>query len=436
MEVFFMNVAIVGSGYVGLVTGTCLAEIGHNVVCIDNNPAKIEMLKEGKVPIYEPGLDILIKRNAGAGRLSFSTDIRESVQASEIIFIAVGTPPKDDGSADLSYVENVAKQIAESLNSYKVIVEKSTVPVETGDKVKKTVALYNKNKVPFDVVSNPEFLKEGSAIEDFMRPDRIVIGVESKKAEKLLTELYKPIKTRMIITDIKSAEIIKHASNSFLATKISFINAVAQICEKTGADIKKVAEGMGSDSRIGPKFLSAGIGYGGSCFPKDVDAFIHISESIGYDFKLLKEVQAVNKQQRSHFIKKINGTLWVPKDKKIAVWGLSFKPDTDDMREAPSIDVIKYLQKEGAKVTAYCPGAMERAAEIFPNLNYANDKYEALKNADALVIMTEWDEFRTADLAKIKSCLKNPLILDARNLFEPEDMQKAGFEYRCIGRGK
>jgi len=430
-----MRVAIIGSGYVGLVTGTCLAEIGHNVICVDNNTAKVEMLKKGKIPIYEPGLDVLIKKNVEAGRLGFSPDIKDSVRAAEVVFIAVGTPPKEDGSADLSYVENVAKQIAESLDSYKVVVEKSTVPVETGDKVRKTIKLYNKNNIPFDVVSNPEFLKEGSAIEDFMRPDRIVIGVETKKAEKVMRELYKPIPTQMIVTDIKSAEIIKHASNSFLATKISFINAVANVCEKTGADIKKVAEGMGSDSRIGPKFLSAGIGYGGSCFPKDVDAFVKISESVGYDFKLLKEVQAINKAQRTHFIKKIHESLWVPKDKKIAVWGLSFKPNTDDMREAPSIDVIKHLQKEGAKITAYCPGAMEKAREIFSSLDYANDKYEALKDADALVILTEWDEFKNADLGHLKSLMRNPLILDARNLYEPEEMRKAGFEYRCIGRG-
>jgi UDPglucose 6-dehydrogenase len=431
-----MNVAIIGSGYVGLVTGACLAEIGHEVVCIDNNTAKIEMLRAGKVPIYEPGLDEYMKRNVGAGKLRFSTDLKGSVGDSEVVFIAVGTPPKEDGSADLSYVENVAKQIAESLNSYKVIVEKSTVPVETGEKVKKTIRLYDKNNIPFDVVSNPEFLKEGSALEDFMHPDRVVIGVESKKAEMIMRELYSPIKTRIIVTDIKSAEIIKHASNSFLATKISFINAVAHICEKTGADIKLVAEGMGSDSRIGPKFLSAGIGYGGSCFPKDVDAFVKISESVGYDFKLLKEVQAINKSQRGHFIRKVHDSLWVPKDKKIAVWGLSFKPNTDDMREAPAIDVIKHLQKEGAKVVAYCPGAMEKAAEIFPSLEYAPDKYEAVRDADALIIMTEWEEFKKADMANVKSLLKNPLILDARNLFEPGEMAKAGFDYRCIGRTK
>jgi UDPglucose 6-dehydrogenase len=429
-----MKVAIVGSGYVGLVTGTCLSEIGHSVICIDNNESKIVQLKRGKIPIYEPGLDEMVKKNMAAGRLTFSSNLKEAVKASDIVFIAVGTPPREDGSADLSYVENVARQIAESMDSYKVIVEKSTVPVETGERVKRTIQLYNKKGVEFDVVSNPEFLKEGDAMEDFMKPDRIVIGVDTKKAELIMKDLYKPINAKVIVTDIKSAEIIKHASNSFLATKISFINAVAQICEKTGADVKKVAEGMGADSRIGPKFLAAGIGYGGSCFPKDVDAFVKIAEKNGYDFKLLKEVQSINKVQRHHFIKKIHDALWVVKDKTIAIWGLSFKPNTDDMREAPSIDVINALQKEGAKIRAYCPGAMEKARELINNVELCNDMYDAIDDADALIIMTDWDQFKKADMAKVRSLLKNPIILDARNMHEPEAMRQQGFEYYCIGR--
>jgi UDPglucose 6-dehydrogenase len=429
-----MKVAIVGSGYVGLVTGTCLSEIGHNVICIDNNESKIIQLKRGKIPIYEPGLDEMVKKNMEAGRLTFSSNLKEAVKASDIIFIAVGTPPREDGSADLSYVENVARQIAESMDSYKVIVEKSTVPVETGERVKRTIQLYNKKGVEFDVVSNPEFLKEGDAMEDFMKPDRIVIGVDTKKAELIMKDLYKPINAKVIVTDIKSAEIIKHASNSFLATKISFINAVAQICEKTGADVKKVAEGMGADSRIGSKFLAAGIGYGGSCFPKDVDAFVKIAEKNGYDFKLLKEVQAVNKVQRHHFIKKIHDALWVVKDKTIAIWGLSFKPNTDDMREAPSIDVINALQKEGAKIRAYCPGAMEKARELVNNVELCKDMYDAIDDADALIIMTDWEQFKKADMVKVRGLLKNPIILDARNMHEPEAMRQQGFEYYCIGR--
>ncbi|MBW2970925.1 UDP-glucose/GDP-mannose dehydrogenase family protein, partial [Candidatus Woesearchaeota archaeon] len=358
-----MKVAIIGTGYVGLVTGTCLAEIGHRVICVDNNKDKINVLNSGGIPIYEPGLLELIKKNVAAKRLIFSTELPSAVKQSEVIFIAVGTPPRDDGSADLSYVENVARQVAQAMERYTVVVEKSTVPVETGEWVKRTIELYNKRGIPFDVVSNPEFLREGSAVKDFLEPDRIVVGVGSKKAEKIMRELYEPIKSELVVTDIKSAELIKHASNSFLATKISFINAVANVCEKTGADIKMVAHGMGLDSRIGPRFLNAGIGYGGSCFPKDVDAFIHISDNVGYDFRLLKEVQAINKLQREKFLRKVHDAMWIVKDKRIAIWGLSFKPNTDDMREAPSIDVINALQREGAKITAHCPGALETAKE-------------------------------------------------------------------------
>ena len=429
-----MRVAIVGSGYVGLVTGTCLADIGHSVICIDNSKAKIDMLKRGEMPIYEPGLKELVSKNVKAKRLSFTTSIKKGVEASDVIFIAVGTPPRHDGGADLSYVENVSREIAEAMNGYKVVVEKSTVPVETGEWVKRTLKRYGKENSKFDVVSNPEFLREGSAISDFLNPDRIAVGVESKKAEKIMRELYSPIKAPILFTDIKSAEIIKHASNSFLATKISFINAVAVICEKSGADIQKVAEGMGLDQRIGPRFLNAGIGYGGSCFPKDVDAFVHIGDKLGYDFKLLKEVQNINKQRRESFVKKIQDVLWILKDKQIGVWGLSFKPNTDDMREAPSIDIISALQKEGAKIKAYCPGGIDKAREHFSNVEFCDNHNEASKDVDALVILTEWDHFKNADMEKVKNLMKNPLVIDGRNLFNPSEMKELGFDYHSIGR--
>ncbi len=429
-----MKVAIVGTGYVGLVTGTCLSDVGHDVICVDCNEKKISMLKDGKIPIYEPGLDKMVQKNSENGRLTFTTDLNKAVKASDVIFIAVGTPPREDGSADLSYVENVARDVAKSMDSYKVVVEKSTVPVQTGDKVKQTIELYNTENIPFDVVSNPEFLREGSAIKDFLEPDRIVIGAESEKAKEVMKELYEPIETKKVFTDIKSAELIKHASNSFLATKISFINAVANICEETGADVNMVAEGMGLDTRIGPRFLKAGIGYGGSCFPKDVDAFVHIADANGYDFKLLKEVQKINKLQREQFVDKIKDALWIVKDKTIGVWGLSFKPNTDDMREAPSIDIIKALQKEGAKIKAYCPGAMENADELLCNVEMCSNPYEVAEGAHALAIITEWDEFRKADYSKVKQLMENPLILDGRNMHEPEDMREMGFDYRSVGR--
>lgn len=429
-----MKIAIVGSGYVGLVTGACLAEIGHNIICIDNNKEKIEMLKKGGIPIYEPGLKKLVHKNVKAKRLSFTTSIKEGVEASDVIFIAVGTPPREDGGADLSYVENVAREIAEHSTGYKVVVEKSTVPVETGEWVKKTLERYGKGQATFDVVSNPEFLREGSAIKDFLNPDRVVVGLEGEKAEKIMKELYRPLNAKILVTDIKSAEIIKHASNSFLATKISFINAVAEICEKSGADIQLVAEGMGLDSRIGPRFLNAGIGYGGSCFPKDVDAFVFIADKLGYDFKLLKEVQKINKLKRQDFIKKIRDKMWILKDKNVGVWGLSFKPNTDDMREAPSIDIIKALQKEGANIQAYCPGAMDTAKEHVSGVKMCADHHEAAKDADLLLVLTEWDHFRNADMKAVKSIMKNPIVMDGRNIFDPKTMRDLGYEYHSIGR--
>ncbi len=439
-----MNVSIIGTGYVGLVTGACLAELGHKVVCVDTNEEKVEGLNKGIMPIYEPGLEELVQKNVGQKRLFFSTSIEEAVNNSDIIFIAVWTPSKDDGRADLSYVEAVARQIAQTMKSYKIIVEKSTVPVETGERVAQTVEMNNINKVDFDIVSNPEFLREGSAIYDTMNPDRIVLGVSSEKAFERMKELYKDIKTEIIKTDIKTAEIIKHASNSFLAMKISFINAVANICDLVGADVVKVAQGMGCDKRIGNGFLNAGVGYGGSCFPKDIKAFIKLAEKAGYEFKLLKEVEKINEQQRDLVIKKIEKVLWTFKDKTIGILGLSFKPNTDDMRSSPAIDIIKSIRKEGAKVKVYDPQAMPRASQIeglkrdtpegTGDIEYCDDAYQVAKEVDLLVILTEWDEFKQIDLIRIKGIMKHPLIVDGRNIYEPKRMKELGFTYLCVGR--
>jgi len=429
-----MKIAVIGTGYVGLVTGACFADMGNEVVCVDIDKDKIRKLDNGVMPIYEPGLEEVVIRNKQAGRLSFTTELKEAIKKCQIIFVCVGTPPKESGEADLSYVENVARAIAEVMDSYKVIVEKSTVPVETGQQVAKTIRDYNIHKVDFDVVSNPEFLREGSAINDFMRPDRIVIGCETEKAKDIMQKLYEPLHAPIIFTDIKSAEIIKHASNSFLATKISFINSIANICELSGADVEKVAEGMGYDKRIGRSFLNAGVGYGGSCFPKDVDAFVGIAEKLGYDFKLLKATQEVNNQQKKRFVRKIEKSLWIIKGKTIGILGLSFKPNTDDMRSAPSIDIIKELQNEGAKIKAYDPEAMEKAKHILTDIEYCSNPYDAAKDADALVVVTEWKEFREMDLKKIKSMMKQPLIIDGRNICNPKDAKKEGFAYISMGR--
>ena len=429
-----MKIAVIGSGYVGLVTGACFAELGNDVICVDIDEDKISRLNNNIVPIYEPGLDEMIRRNRKEGRLGFTTDLRKAIKESDVIFICVGTPPKENGEADVSYVESVAGTIADVMDSYKVIVEKSTVPVETGEKVAKSIKEHNIHKADFDVVSNPEFLREGAAIDDFMHPDRIVIGCESEKSRQIMKKLYEPLKAPICFTDIKSAEIIKHASNSFLATKISFINAISGICELAGADIEKVAEGMGLDKRIGRRFLNAGIGYGGFCFPKDAEAFIRISEKLGYDFRLLKEVQEVNHAQRKNFVKKIEKALWVVKGKTIGILGLAFKPDTDDMRFAPSVEIIKALQMDGAKIKAYDPKAAGKAREIFKEIIYCDNPYDAAKGSDALVIITEWDEFKELDLKKIKSLMKHPLVIDGRNIYEPESMRKEGFAYISIGR--
>lgn len=428
------NICVIGTGYVGLVTGACMAELGHKVVCVDNDISKITLLKKNKIPIYEPGLEEIVRKNTKNKRLSFTSQLKDAVKKFEIIFIAVGTPPRDDGSADLSYVETVARDIAESMDCYKLIVDKSTVPVETGEWVEMTIKRNIKKNVDFDVASNPEFLREGSAVYDTFNPDRIVIGVKTKKAENLLKEIYSPIKAPVLVTDIKSAEIIKHASNSFLAMKISYINAVANLCEKTGADVAKVAEGMGMDKRIGKSFLNAGIGFGGFCFPKDLEAFYWISKKQGFDFKLLKEVKEINEQQRLLLVKKIEDAVWNLKGKTIGILGLAFKPDTDDMRFAPSIDIIGKLQEHGALIQAYDPAGMGKAKQVLKNISYQKNSYDTAKGADCLVILTEWNEFKELDLTKIKKLLKHPIIIDGRNLFEPSQMKKLNIDYKCIGR--
>lgn len=433
-----MNITIIGTGYVGLVTGACLADLGNKVICADNDSRKISQLKKLIIPIYEPGLDDITRRNVKEKRLSFSSDIKTAVKKSTIIFIAVGTPSLENGEADLTGVENVAKVIARNINGYKLIVEKSTVPVETGSWVAHTIKVNlpksRRGGLTFDVASNPEFLREGQAIRDFMNPDRIVIGVESQRAKKLLLELYKPLRTHILVTDIKSAEIIKHASNSFLATKISFINAIAQICELVGADVAKVADGMGLDKRIGRAFLDAGVGYGGSCFPKDIDAFITIARKSGYDFELLKAVKEINEGQKRHLLKKIKGALWLLKDKHIAILGLSFKPNTDDLRNAPALDIILELQKDGAKVKAFDPQSMDKASRILSGVKFCKDVYDAARGSDCLVVTTEWNEFKEIDFPRLKRMMAQPIIVDARNIYEPRELKKLGFRYIGIGR--
>ena len=430
-----MNISIIGSGYVGLVTGACFAELGNRVICVDNDQAKIKNLKAGVMPIYEPGLSELVKRNVKQLRLSFTTDIRSAVKASDIIFIAVGTPPKDNGEADLTAVEHVSKEIALSMQSYKLVVEKSTVPVNTGEWVERTIRVFNKRGIKFDVASNPEFLREGTAIEDFMNPDRIVLGVKSKKAADSLSALYRPLKAPIVVTDIKSAEIIKHAANSFLAMKISFINAIANVCDMLNADVVEVAKGIGLDRRIGEKFLNAGLGFGGFCFPKDLSAFIRISEKAGYDFGLLKEVEKINDGQRSALMKKIENIIWNLHGKTVSVLGLSFKPDTDDLRYAPALYIIDMLLKQGAKVKAYDPISMAKARPILGRrVKFCKDAYDAAKESDCLVIATEWSEFKELDLKKVKKLMRQSVIVDGRNIYEPAEVRKLGFTYAGMGR--
>src|ERR1044071_3120533 len=431
-----MDLSIIGSGYVGLVTGACFADVGHNVVCVDNDARKIETLHAGRVPIYEPGLEELIHRNVAAHRLRFTENVKEGVDNSQIVFIAVPTPPHSDGSVDLSFIEKVAREIAGVLTDYRVIVDKSTVPVKTGEKVAESIRRYNRHGAKFDVVSNPEFLREGCAVNDLMHPDRIVIGAQSQPAVDLMKKVYEPFMAPILVTDINSAELIKHAANSFLALKISYINAVSAICEASGADIEKVANGIGTDRRIGRDFLNAGIGYGGSCFPKDLAAFITISEQLGVPFNLLKEVQRINSAQKERFLKTIRNTLWVLREKKIAVWGLTFKPDTDDIRSSVAIDLVADLLREGAHVTVYDPKGMvkARAIKAIAEAEFASSALEAVSDAEALVIATEWSEFANVDLTVLKEKMRTPIVFDGRNLLDPETMKRLGFDYHSIGR--
>jgi UDPglucose 6-dehydrogenase len=429
-----MKVCMIGTGYVGLVSGTCFAEIGHEVICVDNDKKKIDVLNQGRVPIYEPGLEELIAKNVKAGRLRFTTSIREGVENSFFLFIAVGTPPKDDGEPDLSQIEKVAEEIGAAMNEYKIIIEKSTVPVQTGKWVRTVIERFSKRVRDFDVASNPEFLREGSAIGDFLHPDRVVLGVESERAKTKLLELYKPMDAPKIVTDIASAELIKHASNALLSTKISFINAISMICEKSGADVLKVAEGVGLDKRIGREFLNAGVGFGGFCFPKDLSAFINIAAKLGYDFRLLREVENINNEQMLYAVNKLEEMLWNLKDKKIGVLGLAFKPNTDDMRFAPSITIIQELQRRGATIKAFDPVAMDRAKQIMPDIEYCEDAYSVAKDVDAIALITEWDVFKELDLEKIKGLMRQPVFFDGRNVFEPEKMAARGFIYKGIGR--
>ena len=429
-----MNISVVGAGHVGLVSGACFADLGHSVVMVDSDAKRIANLKRGVMPYYEPGLEELVARGVKEKRLHFTTSLREGVQRSTVLFIAVGTPQKATGEADLAYVESVARSIAECLPGYRLVVEKSTVPVQTGQWIAHTIKTYLKKKHPFDVASNPEFLREGTAIQDFMKPDRVVLGVESAKAKQLLTALYKPLGVPIVVTDISSAELIKHASNSFLSMKISFINAVAQICERCGADVQQVAEGMGLDPRIGRAFLNAGAGFGGFCFPKDLEAFIKIAEQLGYDFQLLKAVRAVNETQKRSFAMKIHQALRVLKGKTIAVLGLAFKPNTDDMRDAPAIEIARALQAEGAHLKGYDPVSMTVAGRMMPNVKLCEDAYEVADGADALVICTEWNEFKQLDLARLKRSMRQPIIVDGRNIYDPALMERAGFRYWGVGR--
>ena len=439
-----MKVTVIGSGYVGLVTGACFSEMGNDVWCIDIDEKKIENLKKGILPIYEPGLEDIVKRNYADGRLKFSTKIKDGLENSLFVFIAVGTPPDEDGSADLQHVQNVARDIGKNMEKYVVVVNKSTVPVGTGDKVfaviREELEKRGRTELEYDVVSNPEFLKEGAAIEDFMRPDRIIIGTNNVRTAELMKELYAPFVRNghpTYVMDIHSAELTKYAANAMLATRISFMNELARLCEVTGADIEQIREGIGSDSRIGMPFLSAGLGYGGSCFPKDVKALIQTSKEFGLEAKILMSVEDINKNQRSRYVDKVlkhyNNDV---KDKVFAVWGLAFKPQTDDMREAPSIDIINKLREKGAKFRAHDPVAMDVAKGLFGNkgIDYIDNYYDTLKGADALFLITEWNQFRRPDYEKMKSLLKTPVVFDGRNQYDIKKMTELGFIYYCIGR--
>lgn len=436
-----MKIVVIGTGYVGLVTGACFAEVGINVICVDIDHKKIENLNKGVIPIFEPGLESLVTKNVSKGRLQFSTSLEESIKGADVAFIAVGTPPGEDGSADLKYVIGVAQEIGQNMNSYGVIVTKSTVPVGTAQKVEEAIKQELQKRqldISFDVASNPEFLKEGAAIDDFLKPDRIVVGVSSPKAEEVMRKLYKPFLLNghpIIFMDVPSAEMTKYAANSMLATKISFMNDIANLCEIVGADVNMVRKGIGSDARIGNKFIYPGIGYGGSCFPKDVKALIKTASSNGYQMQILEAVEAVNEKQKSVLFQKIlNRFQGDIAGKTFAIWGLSFKPNTDDMREAPSLVIIEHILKAGGKVKAYDPIAIPETQHVLGNkIEYSNTEYEALENAEALLIVTEWTDFRSPDFTKIKKALKKPIVFDGRNIYDAKELNDLGFEYYGIG---
>ncbi len=447
-----MRIAIIGSGYVGLVTGGCLAEVGHEVICADNDEEKLKILAAGRLPIYEPHLDKIVAENRRAGRLSFTGDVAAAVRFGDAIFISVGTPPLETGDADLSAIDRVARVIAESAQSPKLVIEKSTVPVQTGQQLKRALTVYGRAAgIPFRVASNPEFLREGTAVLDFLHPDRIVVGVEDEQTEQQLREIYQPILEQkfncpvhapqcppatppFVVTTINSSELIKHASNSFLALKISYANALADLCDRLGANIDEVTRAMGYDPRIGPHFLRAGLGFGGFCLPKDIQAFIRLAERAGIDFRLLKEVENINKQRLDRFLEMVRHALWVLVEKQIGILGLAFKPNTDDIRFAPAIEIIRRLRAEGARIRAYDPQAMERTRALFPDLPFGADAYEVACDADALLIVTDWPEFRTLDWNRIRDRMARPLVIDGRNLLDPPTMRNLGFEYYSMGR--
>ncbi len=451
-----MRIAVVGSGYVGLVTGACFADLGHEVVLVDNDEKKLAALRNGEVPIHEQCLPELLARHRG-GRIKFSGDLQAATRESEVVFIAVGTPPTENGDADMSYVESVAREISGGVDEYKVVVEKSTVPVFTSEWIRTIITRNGADPALFDVASNPEFLREGTAVTDFLYPDRIVVGVENERAAEVMRQLYGPLTSgwyygrgdaiprpeaatakappRLIVTTTKSAELIKHASNAYLAMKISFINAVASICESVGANVQQVCEGIGTDSRIGPRFMSPGIGYGGSCFPKDLMAFRAVAKESGYDFRLLEEVIRINEEQRHRFMRKVRSVLWTFRGKRLGVLGLAFKGGTDDIRESPAMLLVEELLREGCHICAYDPAAMERAREVLkPGVEFASDPYEAAKGADALLILTEWEEFAALDLERLRALVKYPIVLDGRNLYDPAVMVEHGFSYYSVGR--
>ena len=436
-----MNICVVGTGYVGLVTGACFAEFGVTVVCADNNEEKIKALQRGEIPIYEPGLDTLVHRNVQAGRLSFTTNTAEAISGALVLFIAVGTPPRADGSTDLSHVEAVSREIGRAMDSYKVVVTKSTVPVGTSKRVKELIQeelRSAKKKVRFSVASNPEFLREGAAIQDFMRPDRVVIGTEDDEAAAILKDLYRPlylIQAPFVLTNIPTAELTKYAANSFLAMKVSFINEFANLCERIGGDVHAISRGIGLDGRIGPKFLHPGPGFGGSCFPKDTRSAAHYAREVGDELEIIEAVIRVNDRQRWRMVEKIVGAMKGDvSGKTVAVLGLSFKPETDDMRDAPAVEILQSLISRGAQVRAYDPAAMSKAQKLLPDVQMCQNEYEACEGADALVIITEWNQFRMLDLERVKGLLRTPVVIDLRNVYEPEPMRAAGFEYTCVGR--